>query len=106
MLSQVANVEVVLGEYSEAETRSRAALDALASDEKAYTSSFAMAESILADADYREVKELAAQGTLGKEKMGPLDPRLGILLTSLGHVSRVARYGRSKAHCQTLSGGN
>ena len=94
--SQMADAEIELGNYREAEATTKDALRALASAGKAHTGTFAIAEGVLADTlraegDYAEAKRFAehaiklAANTLD---FGP--QRIGILLTTLGQILQEA----------------
>jgi hypothetical protein len=48
LLSQMAGLDIELGEYPEAETRTREALNILVSTEKTHTITYAIAEEVLA----------------------------------------------------------
>ena len=90
--SQIADTEIELGEYSEAEARMRDAMATLIFAEKIHTSTFAVTEGVLAEAlraqgNYYGAQELAEPAVIvAKETMGPLHPRFAILLTGLASV--------------------
>jgi tetratricopeptide (TPR) repeat protein len=92
VLSQIADSEIELGEYAEAEARAREGLRTLVAGERTHTGTFAITEGVLADAlraqgNYEEARRFAihAIGT-AKETMNARQPRFAILLTSLGNV--------------------
>lgn len=91
-LSQMADIDIELGSYAEAEARTREALGILANAHKTETSTFAIAEGIFADAlraegNYSEARRTAEQAlSLGKATLGPFAPRVGILETTLGRI--------------------
>ena len=90
MLSRIADCEIELGEYREAETLAREAVGILASAEN--TSAFAQAEGILAQVllgqgNYAEARARAEHAiAVAKKTMMPSDPGGGILLITLAQV--------------------
>ena len=89
VLSQTADAEIELGSYGEAEKNAQAALTLLTTAGKTQTSTFAIAEGVLADllrfrGDYAQSKLAAGRALqIAKASLGPASPRYGILLTEL-----------------------
>jgi tetratricopeptide (TPR) repeat protein len=105
--SQIADAQIELGEYGDAEERSRTALGNLASAGLAHTGTFAITEGVLADVlrvegNYRDARSLANHAIgLATETMNPLQPRFAILLTTLGQVLLEAGdLSRARQVCQ------
>lgn len=92
VLSRMADCDIELGEFGEAETQSREALGILASAQKTQTSTFAIAEGVRAAAlraqgNYKEAKAVAERAVvMARETMDPGQPRYAILLTTLAQV--------------------
>jgi tetratricopeptide (TPR) repeat protein len=92
LLSQMADSEMELGSYVEAEAKTRQALQILISAGKARTSTFAIAEGVLAEVlraerRYAEAKRMAYEAlALGTQTLSPTAPRLGILVTTLEQI--------------------
>jgi tetratricopeptide (TPR) repeat protein len=92
VLYEIADCEIELGEYVQAETRSREALRNLSSGDQKRPGMFAMAESLLAVAlraqgNYAEAKAFAEDAlVVGRKTMDQFHPRFGSLLTNLAQV--------------------
>ena len=92
VLSQMADATIELGAYTEAETKAREALRILVSAHRTETSTFAIAEGILASAlraqgNYGAAKQAVEQAlSLGKKTLSPLAPHFGILVTTLAQI--------------------
>jgi tetratricopeptide (TPR) repeat protein len=92
VLSQMADAEIPLGEYHEAETVTKEALGSLTSAGKVHSGTFAITEGVLADAlraqgNYREAKRVAEHAlAVGEDTFKNSQPRIGILLTTLSQI--------------------
>jgi len=92
VLSRMADSNIELGQFGEAETQSREALGILASAQRMHTSTFAIAEAVRAAAlraqgNYKEAKAAAECAVvMARETMDPGQPRFAILLTTLAQV--------------------
>ena len=88
-VSQIADAEISLGRYAEAEANVQHALDALSHGEQAQTATYAVTAGVLADVlrvrgDYERAMEVAEEAvTVGKKTLPPSSVPYGILaLTS------------------------
>jgi tetratricopeptide (TPR) repeat protein len=92
ILSQMADVEIELGQYQDAEAAAGDALRRLSSAGKAHTGTYAITEGVLADTlraqgNYAEAKRLAEHALiLAEDTLKTMPPRIGILLTTLGQI--------------------
>jgi len=92
VLSRMADTEIELGEYPQAEAQAREASTALVSTGLTHTITFAMSQDTLADAlrvqgNYREAKSTAERAiATAKEIINPRQPRYAILLTTLALI--------------------
>jgi tetratricopeptide (TPR) repeat protein len=107
VLSRMADSDIELGEYSEAERRSGEALSILTSAGKRRTNTFAIAEGVRASAlraqgNYKEAKAAAERAlVVAKETIDPRQPRFAILLTTLAQVlQETGNLRRAAALCR------
>lgn len=92
LLSQMADAQLALAEYREAEAATAEALRNLESAGKTHTAIYAITEGVLADTlraegNYGEAKRLVEHAlALATETLPQMSPRIGILLTILGQL--------------------
>jgi tetratricopeptide (TPR) repeat protein len=92
LLSEIAYVEIELGDYAAAEKRTREALSGLTSRDRTHTGAFVLVEGGLADAlraqgRYVEAKQRINHAlVISKEILSPVHPRVGHLLITLSRI--------------------
>ena len=94
VLSQIVDTNLAMGADSDAKTRTLEALRILRQAGLTRTSTFAIAEGILADVlmvqgNYQEAKNAVEHAiSIGAETLRPLAPRFGSLITTLAQISQ------------------
>ena len=92
VLSQMADAEIELGQYKDAEDASAEAIRKLDSAAKAHTGTYAITEGVLADAlraqgNYSEAKRIAEHAvSVAADTLKASQRRIGILLTVLSQI--------------------
>jgi tetratricopeptide (TPR) repeat protein len=107
LLSQIADSEIELGDYGDAEKNAQASLALLTQMGKTQTGTFAIAEGVLADVlrvrgDYTAAEAAATNAVqIAKATLGHTSPRYGILLTELAMaLLDSGKIGRGLKVCQ------
>ena len=107
VLSQMADAEIELGQYKDAEEASAEAIRELGSAAKAHTGTYAITEGVLADAlraqgNYTEAKRLAEHAvSLAENTLKASQHRIGILLTVLSQIlQELGELGRAEQLCR------
>jgi tetratricopeptide (TPR) repeat protein len=106
LINHLADTDIELGAYPEAEREAREAMAILREARQTWSSMFAVAERTLADAlcaqgKLEQARVLAENAVeLGKQVLDSQSPNLAILLTSLGQVMKdMGKLGRAEQLC-------
>jgi tetratricopeptide (TPR) repeat protein len=108
VLSRMADVNIELGRYGDAVTKSREAIVLLREAQKEHTGTFAVAERVLADGLYaqgyeEQAGEIARQAlSLGRQTLDTQSPELAFVLVTLAQVQKkLGKLGEAERLCQS-----
>ena len=108
VLSQIADVNIQRGMYTEAGTASNEAITLLRQAHKDHTGLFARAERVLADALYaggydQQARNIATEAlALGRQTLDTRSPEVASFLTSLGQILKeLGKLGQAEELCQS-----
>jgi tetratricopeptide (TPR) repeat protein len=108
VLSQIADVNIQRGMYTEAGTASNEAITLLRQAHKDHTGLFARAERVLADALYaggydQQARNIATEAlALGRQTLDTRSPEFALFPTSLGQIlKKLGKLGQAEELCQS-----